>query len=82
MNSQSIESGKSIVVKPDNQIEISDFTIRPPGEGEVLVKTVSSLISAGTELGSQEQQRTHDFTRGIQMPEKLSPLGMERRTTK
>lgn len=75
MNSQSIESGKSIVVKPDNQIEISDFTIRPPGEGEVLVKTVSSLISAGTELGSQEQQRTHDFTPGYSNAGEIVALG-------
>jgi len=75
MNSPSTESGKSIVVNPDNQIEIVDFTIRQPAEGEVLVKTVSSLISAGTELGSQEQQRTHDFTPGYSNAGEIVALG-------
>jgi len=75
MGSQSIESGKSILVKPDNQISIGDFTIRQPGEGEVLVKTVSSLISAGTELGSQELGRSHDFTPGYSNAGEVVALG-------
>ena len=52
-------TGRRAVVRPDNSVALEDFEVRPPGPGEVLIETVSTLISAGTELGSQEQRRDH-----------------------
>ena len=63
-HSQLVDSGCRVVVKPDSRVEIQDFPVRQPGRDEVLVKTVSTLISAGTELGSQELSRTHDLSPG------------------
>jgi len=73
--SQSVESGCRVVVKPDNRVEIQDFSMRQPEKGEVMVKTVSTLISAGTELGSQELSRTHDFSPGYSNAGRIVVLG-------
>ena len=58
------QTGTQVVVRPDNSVGTKMTEIRSPGRGEVLVETVSTLISAGTELGTQEQGRTDDFTPG------------------
>jgi len=75
--SQPVESGRRVVVKPDNRVEIQDFPVRHPGKGEVMVKTVSTLISAGTELGSQELSRTHDLSPGYSNAGRIVALGEE-----
>ena len=74
-NSHAVESGCRVVVKPDNHVEIQDFPVRQPGKGEVIVKTASTLISAGTELGSQELARTHDLSPGYSNAGRLVALG-------
>ena len=56
--------GTQIIVRSDNTIIMEDFEIEKPGCGEVLIETVSTLISAGTELGTQEQERTDSFVPG------------------
>ncbi len=68
-------TGHRVVVMPNNRIEIQDFTPRQPGHDEVMVKTVSTLISAGTELGSQEQSRDHEFAPGYSNAGKIVALG-------
>jgi len=74
-NSQPVKSGRRVVVKPDSRVEIQDFPVRQPGRGEVVVKTVSTLISAGTELGSQELSRTHDLSLGYSNAGRIVALG-------
>ena len=74
-HSQPIESGSRVVVKPDSRIEIQDLPVRQPGRGEVMVKTESTLISAGTELGSQELSRTRDFFPGYSNAGRIVALG-------
>jgi 2-desacetyl-2-hydroxyethyl bacteriochlorophyllide A dehydrogenase len=69
------KTGVQVVVKPDNRVTAENFQVRPPARGEVLVETVSTLISAGTELGSQEQKRTHDFTPGYSNAGRIIALG-------
>lgn len=56
--------GKRVVVRPDNRVEIETFTPRPPNRGEVLLETVCTLISAGTELGLMDEPRTQDMYPG------------------
>lgn len=68
-------TGRRAVVRPDNSVALEDFEVRPPGLGEVLVETVSTLISAGTELGSQEQRRTRDFKPGYSNTGVIAALG-------
>ncbi len=68
-------TGIQVVVRPDNSVGTGTFEIRPPGRGEVLVETVSTLISAGTELGTQEQKRTHNFTPGYSNTGRIIALG-------
>ena len=75
VNNSPPESGRQVVVKPDSRVEIQDFPIRQPGRGEVMVKTVSTLISAGTELGSQELSRTHDLSLGYSNAGRIVALG-------
>ncbi len=41
--------GKRVVFRKPNMVEIEEFEIPPPGPGEVLIRTISSLISPGTE---------------------------------
>ena len=52
-----------ILVKAEGKCEIEKFVIREPNPDEVLIKTISSLISAGTELGNQEVSKS-DFYPG------------------
>ena len=57
-------SGKRIVVTPRNEVKVEDFPVRNPKKGEVLIKTVCTLISAGTELGSMELKRSDNYFSG------------------
>ncbi len=68
-------TGRRVVVHPENRVGVENFDIRPPGQGEVLIETVSTLISAGTELGTQEQQRTHTFTPGYSNTGRIIAVG-------
>lgn len=67
--------GTQVVVRPDNSVGTDTFEIRPPEQGEVLVETVRTLISAGTELGTQEQHRIYDFTPGYSNTGRIIALG-------
>ena len=67
--------GTQIIVRPDNTIIMEDFEIEKPGCGEVLIETVSTLISAGTELGTQEQERTDSFVPGYSNAGTIIALG-------
>jgi hypothetical protein len=58
------KTGRRVVVTPENRIELREFPIRQPVPGEVLSETARTLISAGTELGNQEQRRERDYTPG------------------
>lgn len=69
------QTGTQVVVRPDNSVEIKTSDIRPPQRGEVLVETVSTLISAGTELGTQEQGRTDDFSPGYSNTGRVAQIG-------
>jgi len=53
-----------IAVMANNDIVVEEFPVPQPGPGQVLIKTISTLISAGTELGSQEQEREDKFYPG------------------
>ena len=75
MDGRNKSVGTQIIVKPDNTIAVEDFEIRNPGRGEVLIETVSTLISAGTELGTQEQKRTNDFAPGYSNAGKIVAVG-------
>jgi len=55
---------RRIAVTPNNHVEIEEFPVPKPGKGQVLIKTISTLISAGTELGSQEQKRDGNIYTG------------------
>ena len=68
-------TGRRVVVHPENRVGVENFDIRPPEQGEVLIETVSTLISAGTELGTQEQQRTHNFTPGYSNTGRIIAVG-------
>ena len=67
--------GQQIVVTPTNRVELHEFSIHPPGPDEVLIETTCSLISAGTELGSQEQPQDHDYTPGYSNVGRIMALG-------
>ena len=68
-------TGTQVVVRPDNSVGTKTTEIRSPESGEVLVETVSTLISAGTELGTQEQGRTDDFTPGYSNTGRILEIG-------
>ncbi len=57
-------TGQRIVVRADGRAETEDFEVGAPGPGQVLARTEYSAVSAGTELGSQEQARTGDYYPG------------------
>ena len=69
------QTGTQVVVRPDNSVGTKATEIRSPGRGEVLVETVCTLISAGTELGTQEQGRTDDFTPGYSNTGRIVEIG-------
>jgi threonine dehydrogenase-like Zn-dependent dehydrogenase len=56
--------GYRIAVTPDNNVVVEEFPVPQPGKGQVLIKTISTLISAGTEIGNQEQKRDNKFYPG------------------
>jgi len=56
--------GHGIAITPENNVIVEEFPVPQPGAGQVLIRTISTLISAGTELGSQEQKRDHNFYTG------------------
>lgn len=68
-------SGRRVVVRPDGRIVTESFEITPPGPGQALVETVRTLISAGTELGTQEQDRTRDYIPGYSNTGRVLALG-------
>ena len=68
-------TGRRVVVHPDDRVDTEPFEITPPGPGQVLVETVRTLISAGTELGSQEQRRTRGYTPGYSNTGRIIALG-------
>ena len=77
--------GFRIVVTPNNRVEIEEFPIlgspsarkseSQPGKGQVLVKTISTLISAGTELGTQEQERSRNIYPGYSNAGEIIAIG-------
>ena len=75
MTSKIPTTGKQVVVHPNNSVGTRDFEVQAPGQGQVLIETVSTLISAGTELGTQEQQREGDFTSGYSNTGRIIALG-------
>ena len=70
-----VRTGTQVVVRPDNSVGTRTTEVRTPGRGEVLVETVCTLISAGTELGTQEQGRTEDFTPGYSNTGRIIEIG-------
>ena len=69
------QTGFRIAVTPTNHVKIEEFPIPQPGKGQVLIKTVSSLISAGTELGTQEQKRDRNVYTGYSNAGKIMATG-------
>ncbi|OGG55654.1 MAG: hypothetical protein A3F84_23885 [Candidatus Handelsmanbacteria bacterium RIFCSPLOWO2_12_FULL_64_10] len=67
--------GQRVVVTPGNRVEIREFPINPPGPGAVLIETACTLISAGTELGNQEQRRDRDYTPGYSNAGRIIAVG-------
>ena len=47
-------TGNRVVVRSDKRVEIEAFAPRPPERNEILIQTLCTLVSAGTELGSME----------------------------
>ena len=69
--------GKRIVVTSRNEVRAEDFFARNPKEREILIKTVSTLISAGTELGSMELEHSDDFFPGYSNAGKIVKIGRD-----
>ena len=67
--------GRRIAVTPENQVEIEEFAVPQPGRGQALIRTVSSLISAGTELGTQEQERSENIHTGYSNAGEIIAVG-------
>ena len=67
--------GHRLLVLPNNRVEVANFEIEYPSSQQVLVQTHSTLISAGTELGAQEQQRKQPFTPGYSNVGTILALG-------
>lgn len=66
---------RRIAVIPTNHVEIEEFPVPKPGKGQVLIKTISTLISAGTELGSQEQKRDRNIYVGYSNAGEIIAVG-------
>ena len=69
--------GTQIIVRPHNTIIMEDFEIEKPGCGEVLFESVSTLISAGSDVGTQEQKRTESFVPGYSNAGTIIALGSD-----
>ena len=67
--------GHRLLVLPNNRVEIANFEIEYPSRQQVLVQTHSTLISAGTELGTQEQERKQPFIPGYSNVGTILALG-------
>ena len=67
--------GHRLLVRPDNTVEIDTFEVDLPSSQQVLIETDSTLISAGTELGTQEQDRQQPFTPGYSNAGRILALG-------
>ncbi len=55
---------RRVVIRPDGRAETAEFSVPSPGAGQVLVRAEYTAVSAGTELGSQEQTREGDYYPG------------------
>jgi len=66
---------RGIVVTPRNEVKVEDFPVQNPREGEVLIRTVCTLISAGTELGSMELKRSDSYFPGYSNAGKIVKIG-------
>ena len=66
---------RRIAVTSNNHVEIEEFPVPEPGKGQVLIKTISTLISAGTELGSQEQKRDRNIYTGYSNAGEIIAVG-------
>lgn len=55
---------RRIVIRPDGRAETEEFAAPSPGAGQVLIRAEYTAVSAGTELGSQEQRRAGDYYPG------------------
>jgi len=67
--------GHRLLVLPDNTVKIDTFEVDLPSSQQVLIETDSTLISAGTELGTQEQDRQQPFTPGYSNAGRILALG-------
>jgi len=56
--------GWRVVVRASGVVETERYPIPRPGPGQVLIETEWTAISAGTELGVQEQSRSGDYYPG------------------
>ena len=52
--------GKRFILTENNDVEVRDFVVPAVQPGQVLIETISTLISAGTELGVQQVHSTPD----------------------
>lgn len=68
-------TGRQVIVTPENRVDIQEFLIPSPGPNEVLIETICTLISAGTELGTQEQRRERPHTPGYSNAGRVMAVG-------
>jgi len=68
-------TGRRIAIAPTSKVEIEEFSVPQPGKGQVLIRTVSTLISAGTELGGQEQKRDGNLYPGYSNAGEIIAVG-------
>jgi len=69
------KEGKRIVITQRNKFRVEHFPVQNPKKGEVLVKTVCTQISAGTELGAIELERSQDRYPGYSNAGKVVRVG-------
>jgi 2-desacetyl-2-hydroxyethyl bacteriochlorophyllide A dehydrogenase len=67
--------GWRVVVRANGQVETEPFEIPTPRAQTVLIQTEYSAVSAGTELGVQEQTRTGDYHPGYSNVGKILACG-------
>ena len=67
--------GHLLLMMSNNTVEIGTFEIDLPSRQQALIETDSTLISAGTELGTQEQERKQPFTPGYSNVGRILALG-------
>lgn len=72
-----MSEGFRVVVRPDGVIETETYSIPEPGPRQVLIETECTAISAGTELGVQEQSRLGDYYPGYSNVGRILALGRE-----